>query len=93
VAVPPALAKHLEGLTYAYDPRPFQAAAAEVPESFVDAVTLAGPPDEVAAGVVRLARQGITQIMLYPLSPDGRIELVIERFQKEVMPRVRATGG
>jgi hypothetical protein len=47
----------------------------------------------VAAGVVRLARQGITQIMLYPLSPHGRIELVIERFQKEVMPRVRAAGG
>jgi hypothetical protein len=28
--------------------------------------------------------------MLYPLSPDGRIETVIERFQREVMPRVRA---
>jgi alkanesulfonate monooxygenase SsuD/methylene tetrahydromethanopterin reductase-like flavin-dependent oxidoreductase (luciferase family) len=64
-----------------------------VPESFVDAVTLAGPPDEVAAGVVRLAREGVTQLMLYPLSPDGRIEVVIERFQGEVMPRVRAAGG
>lgn len=93
LTVPPALAKHLEGLTYAYDPQPFQAAAAEVPESFVDAVTLAGPPDEVAAGVVRLARQGVTQLMLYPLSPDGRIEVVIERFQQEVMPRVRAAGA
>lgn len=92
LTVPPALAKHLEGLTYAHDPQPFQAAAAEVPESFVDAVTLAGPPDEVAAGVVRLARQGVTQLMLYPLSPDGRIEVVIERFQQEVMPRVRAAG-
>lgn len=92
LTVPPTLAKHLEGLTYASDPRPFQAAAAEVPESFVDAVTLAGPPDEVAAGVVRLARQGVTQLMLYPLSPDGRIEVVIERFQQEVMPRVRAAG-
>ena len=92
VTVPPALAKHLEGLTYAYDPRPFQAAAADVPEAFVDAVTLAGPPDEVAAGVIRLARQGITQFMLYPMSPDGRIETTIERFQAEVMPRVRAAG-
>lgn len=92
LTVPPALAKHLEGLTYAYDPRPFQAAAAEVPESFVDAVTLAGPPEEVAAGVGRLARQGITQFMLYPMAADGRIEVVIERFQSEVMPRVRAAG-
>jgi alkanesulfonate monooxygenase SsuD/methylene tetrahydromethanopterin reductase-like flavin-dependent oxidoreductase (luciferase family) len=92
LAVPPALAKHLETLTYVYDPRPFQAAAADVPESFVDAVTLAGPPDEVAAGVVRLARQGATQLMMYPVAPEGRIEQTIERFQAEVMPRVRAAG-
>ena len=59
----------------------------------MDAVTLAGPPDEVAAGVVRLARRGATQLMLYPVSPDGRIEVVIERFQQEVMPRVRAAGA
>jgi alkanesulfonate monooxygenase SsuD/methylene tetrahydromethanopterin reductase-like flavin-dependent oxidoreductase (luciferase family) len=58
----------------------------------VDAVTLAGPPEEVAAGVARLARQGVTQFMLYPLAPDGRIEVVIERFQTEVMARVRAAG-
>ena len=92
VTVPPALAKHLESLTYAYDPRPFHAAAADVPEAFVDAVTLAGPPDEVAAGVVRLGQHGITQFMLYPMSPDGRIETTIERFQSEVMPHVRAAG-
>ena len=92
VTMPPALEKHLESLTYAYDPRPYQAAAADVPESFVDAVTLAGPPDEVAAGVIRLARGGITQFMLYPMSPDGRVETTIERFQGEVMPRVRAAG-
>jgi 5,10-methylenetetrahydromethanopterin reductase len=92
LTIPPALAKHLEGLAYAYDPRPYQAAAADVPDAFVDAVTLAGPPEEVAAGVIRLARQGVTQFMLYPVSPDGRIEVVIERFQREVMPRVRAAG-
>ena len=92
LTIPPALAKHLEGLTYAYDPRPYQAAAADVPDAFVDAVTLAGPSEEVAAGVIRLARQGVTQFMLYPVSPDGRIEVVIERFQREVMPRVRAAG-
>ena len=92
LTIPPALGKHLEGLTYAYDPRPYQAAAADVPDAFVDAVTLAGPPEEVAAGVIRLARQGVTQFMLYPVSPDGRIEVVIERFQREVMPRVRDAG-
>jgi 5,10-methylenetetrahydromethanopterin reductase len=92
LTIPPVLATHLEGLTYAYDPRPYQAAAADVPDAFVDAVSLAGPPEEVAAGVIRLARRGVTQLMLYPVSPDGRIEMVIERFQREVMPRVRAAG-
>jgi 5,10-methylenetetrahydromethanopterin reductase len=93
LTLPPALAKRLEGLSYAYDPAPFREAAAEVPEEFVDAVTLAGPPEEVAAGVTRLARAGIRQLMLYPLAPDGRIETTIERFQGEVMPRVRAAGA
>ena len=48
--------------------------------------------DEVAAGVVRLARLGATQLMMYPVAPEGRIEQTIERFQAEVMPRVRAAG-
>ena len=61
--------------------------------SRVAVASLRHPPDEVAAGVIRLAQQGATQLMLYPLSPDGRIEVVIERFQQEVMPRVRAAGA
>ena len=64
----------------------------DLPEEFVDAVTLAGPPDEVAAGVIRLGRSGITQFMLYPLAVDGRVETTIERFQRELMPLVRAAG-
>ena len=90
--VPPVLGKHLEEMTYSHDPRPLQAAAVHVPDEFVDAVTLAGPPAVVADGVIRLARSGIGQFMVYPLSPDGRIETTIERFQGEVMPRVRAAG-
>src|SRR5258707_5648270 len=73
LTVPPALAKHLETLTYVYDPRPFQAAAADVPESFVDAVTLAGPPDEVAPDGVRLSRQGAPPALVYPGAPVGPV--------------------
>ena len=64
-------------------------AGPEVPDAFVDAVTLCGPPGPMAAGVVRLARSGIGQVMVYPLGLDGRIEGTIERFQTEVMPHVR----
>ena len=48
------------------------------------------PPAEVAAGVVRLARAGIAQLMVYPMAPGGDIVTTLDRFQIEVMPRVRA---
>jgi alkanesulfonate monooxygenase SsuD/methylene tetrahydromethanopterin reductase-like flavin-dependent oxidoreductase (luciferase family) len=79
-------------LPYTHEPAPLQAIAGDVPDEFVDAVTLAGPPDVVADGVIRLARGGITQLTVFPLAADGRPEALIERFQAEVMPRVRAAG-
>ena len=80
-------------LPYTHDPAPLRAVAPGVPDEFVDAVTLTGPPDVIAPEVVRLARSGITEIMVYPLAVDGHIETTIERFQGEVMPRVRAELG
>jgi hypothetical protein len=77
-------------LPYTHDPAPLRAVAPEVPDVFVDAVTLTGAPEAIASEVIRLAQSGITEIMVYPLAVDGRIEATIERFQAEVMPRVRA---
>ena len=51
--------------------------------------SLATMKAEQATLVARLARAGITQLMIYPMAPDGRIDTVIERFQTEVMPGVR----
>src|SRR5262244_564796 len=48
------------------------------------------PLRAIAPEVVRLARSGVAEIMIYPLAVDGRIETTIERFQSEVMSRVRA---
>ena len=89
LTLPPALRARVLALPYTHDPAPLRAVAPEVPDELVDAVTLAGPPDEVARGVVRLARAGIGQLMVFPLAPDGRVETTIERFAREVMPRVR----
>ena len=80
-------------LPYTHDPAPLRAVAPEVPDEFVDAVTLTGPPDIIAPEVLRLARSGIAEIMVYPLAVDGHIETTIERFQGEVMPRVRVELG
>jgi hypothetical protein len=43
----------------------------------------------VADGVLRLARSGMGQLMVYPLGPHGNINATLERFQTEVMPQVR----
>jgi 5,10-methylenetetrahydromethanopterin reductase len=87
--VPAALRDMVLALPYTHDPAPLQAVAPHVPDELVDAVTLAGPPAEVAEGVVRLARAGVAQILVFPLGVDGRIETTIERFAEAVMPRVR----
>jgi 5,10-methylenetetrahydromethanopterin reductase len=91
LTVPASLQAKLAGIPYAHDPAPLAAVAGEVTDAFVDAVTLTGPPDDVAADVLRLARGGIGQLMIYPMAVDGRVDRVIERFQTEVMPRVRAS--
>jgi 5,10-methylenetetrahydromethanopterin reductase len=76
-------------LSYTHDPAPLAKLAPLVPDAFVDAVTLCGPPGVIAAGVTRLARSGIGQLMVYPVGHDGRIAGTIERFQTDVMPQVR----
>ena len=76
-------------LSYTHDAAPLGNLAPLVPDAFVDAVTLCGPPEVVAAGVTRLGRSGIGQLMVYPLGLGGNIAGTIERFQTDVMPRVR----
>ena len=87
--IPPVLAEQIRGLAYTHDPAPLLKIAPLVPDSFVDAVALTGPPDDVARDVVRLVRGGMAQIMIYPIGVGGDAMPTIERFQTEVMPLVR----
>ncbi len=89
LTVPRSLREKLLGLPYTHDPAPLRAIAPQIPDEFVDACTLTGPPEVVAGEVVRLARSGVTNVLVYPLGVDGRTETTVERFQREVMPRVR----
>jgi 5,10-methylenetetrahydromethanopterin reductase len=89
LTVPGRLAEKLRGFTYTHDVAPLRALAPEIPDEFVDACTLTGPPSVVASEVVRLARSGISQVMIYPLAVEGGPETTVERFQREVMPLVR----
>jgi 5,10-methylenetetrahydromethanopterin reductase len=91
--LPAPLREQVLRLPYTHDPAPLAKLAPLVPDAVVDAVTLAGSPGEVADGVVRLARGGIGQLMVYPLGPDRDIRATLERFQTEVMPAVRRELG
>jgi 5,10-methylenetetrahydromethanopterin reductase len=88
LTVPSALRERVSALPYTHDPALLRRLAEEIPGEFVEALTLAGPPADVAAGMTRIAHGGITQMIIAPVAPDGRIETTIERFQAEVMPRV-----
>src|SRR5439155_1218385 len=74
LTVPGRLAEKLRGLTYTHDVALLRALAPEIPDEFVDACTLTGPPAVVASEVVRLARSGISQVMIYPLAVEGGLE-------------------
>jgi len=88
--LPEPLRAEVLGLPYTHDAIPLVNVAPLVPDVFVDAVALTGPPADVAEGVARLVRSGIGQLMVYPVaSPQGSIIVTIERFQTEVMPAVR----
>jgi 5,10-methylenetetrahydromethanopterin reductase len=93
LTLPAALREQVLALPYTHDPAPLRALALAVPDEFVDAMTLTGPADEVAKEVRRLALSGITQILVFPVGVDGAIETTVERFQWEVMPRVREGLG
>src|SRR5262245_38494020 len=93
LTLPAALREQVLALPYTHDPAPLRALAPLVPDEFVDACTLTGPPEAIAPELVRLARRGIAEVVIYPLSVDGRVETTIERFQGEVMPLVRRELG
>jgi 5,10-methylenetetrahydromethanopterin reductase len=89
LALPPRLQEMITSMGYTHDAALLAPVAALVPDTFVDAITLAGTVEDVATTVVRLAQQGVTHIMIYPVAPDGDIERIIRRFAREVMPRVQ----
>jgi 5,10-methylenetetrahydromethanopterin reductase len=88
LALPPRLQDMITALEYTHDAALLAPVAALVPDTFVDAVTLAGTVEDVATTVVRLVQQGVTHVMIYPIAPDGDIERIIRSFAREVMPRV-----
>ena len=62
-----------------------------VPEEFVDVFTWAGTPGDVAEKIARIVDMGIRYFTFLPHPPPGEgFEPNLERFARDVLPRVRA---
>ncbi|PKB67196.1 MAG: hypothetical protein BZY81_05285 [SAR202 cluster bacterium Io17-Chloro-G4] len=88
--VAPALAASLSQMGYTHNDAALADMAQRVPDHIIDAMTLAGTPEEVAQRVVRIVRRGVSQILVRP-SPSGEsgIDVTLEAFATQVMPVVR----
>lgn len=91
--VPPTIREAVGGLTYGYLSDAGAQLAPLVSDQFVDALTLAGPVQTVAAGVARMVGAGIAQLVVYPMDPERKIERTIERFATEVLPQAAQMAG
>lgn len=88
--IPPELVADLRQMGYTHDEAKLANMAQRVPDHIIDAMTLAGTPEEVAERAVRIVRRGVSQILVRPSpSPDGGIEGTLEAFATQVMPMVR----
>jgi alkanesulfonate monooxygenase SsuD/methylene tetrahydromethanopterin reductase-like flavin-dependent oxidoreductase (luciferase family) len=88
--VSPDLAVSLSQMGYTHDDATLAHMAQGVPDHIIDAMTLAGTPDEVAQRVGAIVRRGVNQILVRPLpSPEGGINGTLEAFATQVMPVVR----
>jgi 5,10-methylenetetrahydromethanopterin reductase len=66
-------------------------AARLIPDEWVDALTIGGPPDRVAQEVCRLRSRGISHLMLLPVAAEGGdVITVVRRFATEVIPLLSA---
>lgn len=81
------------GRTYNAGPDVLDALAALVPPEFVDALTLAGTADHIAAQISGMVRRGVSHVAIAPFPLDESVEDVISSFAREVMPRVRQAAG
>lgn len=89
LAVPDALRERIRGLRYTHDPAVVAPIAAEIPDHWVAALTIAGDVDDVVAQVERLRDTGIGHFMLYPVPAQGTPLDVVRQFATEVVPRLR----
>ncbi len=91
VALPPAVVRFMDEHPYRYEPALLAELAGLLPDELLEAFSVAGTADEVAAKLVRIGRLGIRQAALWLFPPGGDdLETVLRPLAAEVIPQVRA---
>ena len=100
ITIPQALADLMDSVAYAATPEVLGRAAALIPESLIDACSIAGTPDECVQRFEQLASRGFGHLALWPFAPAGQVvDDVLDRLVIDVIPRVArgalapTTGG
>ncbi len=94
VSLPPAVLRFMEERHYRFEPALLAELARLLPEELLDAFSVAGTAEEVAAKLVRIGRLGIGQAALWLFPPGGDdLETVLRPLAADVIPRVRAALG
>lgn len=94
LTLPPEAVASVKGAAYAAGVTPYLPLLPLVSDRHVDAFTLAGTPDEVAAHVRELRAAGADSIIIMPFAaPGGSIEATIEAFGTEVWPKVAGAAA
>lgn len=91
IQLPPALRAFMERSNYSLSPEVIEEARRLVPDDLVDHMAVAGTAEEVAERIVSILSLGVRHVAVWPFPPHQHdVEVVIEPFAKEVIPRVRA---
>lgn len=69
-----------------------EAVTRDMPEEWVENLTVSGNPDEVTAQIQRLLTAGATTVLVSPATPD-RLETELELVAETVLPRLRQDVG
>lgn len=84
------LRERVQDLSYTHDPAVLAPLAKLIPDEWVDAFTLAGDADYVTNEIERIAHDGATHLMLYPVPLGGQGPVdVVRTFARDVLPRIR----
>jgi 5,10-methylenetetrahydromethanopterin reductase len=90
ITLPPEARASVAHVGYEPGVAPYRHLLTFIPDRFVDALTLAGTPDEVAERVVALGHAGIREIIMHPVGrTDADVDFTIRSFAEIVTPAAR----